>query len=413
MVDHQGRTTVLHVARNPTYLIYRYGPLTLWLLGLVGTSLAALTLHALLRRNRVLSSIRSLALDHGFGGFLLLDREGRVRWMNETLRSQLGLVGGQAKTPKKLTALWERCPDMVSFCQDTLAAQTAERRVFAAAIEVNGERRRCRMVAEPLLAKTHGDPHWLIRITDGNESADSDLYGTWAIMARRVAHDVKSPLTTILLTLQRLQMEYRERAPSVASRLDRYSNRIEERIAELRRLTNSFLKFANIEQPELADVHVNHLVEEVGESIRSGLPPDIRLKLRLARGLPIVSLDRDLIISALKNLIDNAVEAMIEGGTVTISTGLARGLKPSADSEVGDYVDLEVMDTGTGVPDDLKVRIFEPGFSTAEDGTGLGLAIVKKIVNDHGGAVKVESDAGAGSAFSIYLPVEFTVRAPM
>jgi len=411
LVDHDGRTTVLRLARNPTYLLHRYGPLTLWLLGLVGASLVGLVLYALLRRNRLLRSIQSLALDPGPGGFLLLDREGRVRWMNETLQSRLGLDRVRAKPPRNLAALSQRSPDLVSFCQDALAAQPAERKVFVGPMAINGERRPARMVAEPVQAKVHGDPHWLVRISDGRESADSDLSGTWAMMARRVAHDVKSPLTTILLTLQRLQMEYRERAPSVASRFDRYSTRIEERVAELRHLTNSFLKFTNIEEPELTDVEVNHLVEELGECLRRSLPSDIRLKLKLERGLPTVSLDRDLIMSALNNLVDNAVDAMIEGGTITISTGLARGVKPSAECDVGDYVELEVMDTGSGVPDDLKGHLFDPGFSTAENGSGLGLAIVKKIVSDHGGVVTVESEAGAGSAFSIYLPVKNRIRA--
>ncbi len=224
------------------------------------------------------------------------------------------------------------------------------------------------------------------------------------MMAQRVAHGLKNPLTSILLTLQRLQIEYRERAPAVANRLDRYSGRIEARIEELRRLTNNFLKFANVEEPDLEEVDLSDVVRAFADSCQRSLPPDIRLSLKLGTDLPAVRVDREQMHDVLDNLITNAMNAMPDGGAISISTCCARGVQLD-EGPPRDYVELEVMDTGTGISDDIKVRLFEPGFSREADGSGLGLAIVKKIITDHEGELRVQSEVGSGSAFSIYLPV--------
>ncbi len=118
----------------------------------------------------------------------------------------------------------------------------------------------------------------------------------------------------------------------------------------------------------------------------------------------MVSLDRAQIWAVLDNLVANAVNAMPDGGVITLSTSVARAVQISEVEAAGDYVILEVLDTGTGILPEHRERIFEPGFSTAVEGTGLGLAIAHKIVKDHGGTITVESHLGSGSAFCVHLP---------
>jgi signal transduction histidine kinase len=225
-------------------------------------------------------------------------------------------------------------------------------------------------------------------------------------MAQRVAHDIKNPLSTILLTLQRLQMEYRDKAPEVAAALDTYTARIIDSIEYLRQMARNFMKFVNVEKLNLTDVDLNELVQETSEVIRKELPPDIALELALCQKLPFSRLDQDQIKSVLENLVLNAVNAMPEGGRITVSTKPARALQfDNNAAEPRDYIELEVLDTGVGIPEANLAHIFEPDFSSTKNGTGLGLAIVKKIIDDHGGRIEVQSTPGVGSTFCIYLPV--------
>lgn len=205
----------------------------------------------------------------------------------------------------------------------------------------------------------------------------------------------------MLLTLQQLQMEYREGAPAIANRLDRYATRIEDRIGQLRQLTSNFLKFVNVEEPNLVEANLTELVERFAAELRRSLPPDIQLTLKSQSGLPMVRIDPEQIHALLDNLTANAINAMPDGGVITISTSLTHA--PGDDSNT--HMMLELLDTGAGMDPDVASRIFEPGFTTAEEGSGLGLAIVKKIVDDHDRIVTVESELGTGSVFSVCLPL--------
>jgi signal transduction histidine kinase len=249
------------------------------------------------------------------------------------------------------------------------------------------------------------EDQWLVCI-QAADAADADAYRTWGLMARRVAHDLKNPLTSMLLTLQRLQMEYRDRAPDVADDLDAYTARIEERIEYLRRMTKNVMKFIDAETPTLARTDLNAYLDARIDLLRSGLPPDIHLRTKKTPDLPPVRIDAEQMESVLENLIGNAVNAMPEGGQITIATRLEQGLRLGLDASPRDYVEVEVLDTGVGMEDTVLERLFEPGFTTSEDGTGLGLAIVQKVIRDHGGHIHVESERGTGSAIGLFLPVD-------
>jgi signal transduction histidine kinase len=199
-----------------------------------------------------------------------------------------------------------------------------------------------------------------------------------------------------------MQIEYRERAPAVANRLDRYSRRIEDRIEQLRQMTNNFLKFVDVDRPVLRRVSLNDLVRAFADSLGRTLPPDIRVVTRLAPDLPPVHADADQVHAALDNLTANAVNAMPEGGVITLATAPAPCARPGEPPIDG--VALEVLDTGVGIAEAVRPHLFEAGVSGTEGGSGLGLAIVRKIVTDHGGTIAVSTEAGIGSAFTVVLP---------
>jgi signal transduction histidine kinase len=404
MVDDEGGTSTVELVPNPWYQVMRYGPATglgavVLLLMAGGTGIARLRAD-----RRLLSELHDIPPAGPPTGQLCIDRRGRVRWLNPTFRSWL--VPYEDGPPRHVDDLEAYAGEVADFASDVLAGGSGDARSVETPVTIDGTSFDALLSAVSFVTRSRGDPHWLIRVEDRCYRVDADEARTWAMMAERVAHGLKNPLTSMLLTVQRLQTEYRERAPAVAGRLDRYSHRVEEGIRQLRTMTANFLKFVNVDQVELVETDLHRFVGAFADSLHARLPPDIRLKLELDDRLPPVRLDREQMDVVLDNLVANSMNAMPDGGTITLACGTARGVLLPETERTRDYVEIEVLDTGQGIAPEVRARLFEPGFSTEKDGSGLGLAIVRKIVRDHGGEVRVESEVGTGSAFTVYLPLE-------
>jgi nitrogen-specific signal transduction histidine kinase len=398
------RWVAMRLASNPWYLVNRFGPR----LALASTGLALLGLTGsvvvLRRRDRMRDLIQRLTADAGERGLLLLDRHGAIRWTNAPFRRMLW--PGNGRRPRRFDAFEEDAPDLANLCREALAARPPRLISAAVRLRVDGRHREFDAVADPVVAGASGDPHWMVRL----QLAATDRLvppPDWGILAARVAHDVKNPLTSIRLSVQHMQQEYVRRAPAVAPTLDEHVARVERRIEQLRQLTNNLLKFVDRRSLEREETDLNALVRDFAAGLQGGgIPYDITLRLELDEALPRVPLDAEQIRSLLDNLFYNALNAMARRGTITLATRLARDMQFDAAAPTRDCMVLEVLDTGEGIPADRLERIFEPGFSTTAGGSGLGLALVRKIAVDHGGRITVESEPGVGSAFTVFLPIE-------
>jgi len=399
-------TVALELIQNPYYWVYHYGPSALWVLGVSLMLGVALVLQHQHRRNKVMRQVQAVAFDAGERGFLLIDPKERIQWMNTTLQRWLGIPMLQQIERLPYGEALEATPALVAFLQKVVAVQPPRHHEERLVWQADGQERALRVVAEPLPVSRTSPPYWLAQIEDEARASALEHAQTWAMMAQQVAHDIKNPLTSILLTLRRMQMEYREQVPDLADTLDPYSTRIVDRIEHLRRMTRNFMKFVGQEVPMLVPTNLSAFVQEQSNALQQSLPPDIHLALNLADDLHFVRMDHEQMASVLENLVSNAVNALPEGGSITLATSLARALRFPAAPGPCDYVTLEVMDTGQGMSEPEQQLVFEPGFTTAQQGTGLGLAIVKKIMTDHEGHIEVESEPGSGSAFTLYLPCE-------
>jgi len=230
----------------------------------------------------------------------------------------------------------------------------------------------------------------------------------WREVARRVAHEIKNPLTPIALSAERIHRHLtRGTAPDAASLevIRTCAETIRNAVETVRTLVDEFSVLARFPASRPQPASLNSLVE--GALIMfNGRLEDIRVRTELAQDLPAVMADPEAIKRAVANLVDNAAEAMRDAilKEITISTSLVASR---------DAVELAVSDTGQGVSRDLKERLFLPYFSTKQRGTGLGLAIVSRIVEDHRGSIRVEENKPFGSRFVIELPVAVeTVGAP-
>ena len=217
----------------------------------------------------------------------------------------------------------------------------------------------------------------------------------WRDVARRIAHEIKNPLTPIQLSAQRIRRKYLKQFPD-AGVLDQATRTIIQEVEMLKTMVKEFSSFARLPESNLQPDSLNSTIEEAVQLYRNAISEKIRLVTDLDHHLPRFSLDHEQMKRVFINLIDNALAAIAEEGEIKISTHF--------DSEYN-IVLTEIIDTGTGVPAEIQPRLFEPYITTQKHGSGLGLSIAAQIISDHNGFIRHQNVATGGSCFSIELPV--------
>jgi two-component system nitrogen regulation sensor histidine kinase NtrY len=219
----------------------------------------------------------------------------------------------------------------------------------------------------------------------------------WKEVAQRVAHEIKNPLTPIALSAERIRKHVDRPTPDSDFVIRKCSDVILGSVQTMRRLVNQFASLAQFptSRPKVCDL--NSIVES-SLALFAGRIQHIRIVKRLGGGIPPVLADPEALKRALANLIDNAAEAMQSSllRELTIETGLIEGHTTA---------EIVVADTGHGLNDEMRERLFLPYFSTKQRGTGLGLAIASKIIQEHSGAIRAEQNSPTGARFIIELPL--------
>jgi two-component system, NtrC family, nitrogen regulation sensor histidine kinase NtrY len=225
----------------------------------------------------------------------------------------------------------------------------------------------------------------------------AERVAAWRELARRLAHELKNPLFPLQLTVENL-VRARQQSPEQFDEVFRESSAtMLAEIANLKTIISRFSEFSRMPQPQFQRVQVNEMVQNVARLLQAQLQspehPAIECRLELAEALQPIAADPELLHRAFSNLALNAMDAMPQGGTLTLRT------RPS-----GDRVAVEIADTGSGLTAEECERLFTPYYTSKAHGTGLGLAIVQSIISDHGGRISVHSQPGRGATFMIELP---------
>ncbi|WP_028321450.1 sensor histidine kinase [Desulfatiglans anilini] len=231
---------------------------------------------------------------------------------------------------------------------------------------------------------------------DLSEIEKAQRMAAWREVARRIAHEVKNPLTPIQLSAQRLKKRYGEKLSGEDYRIfNECTGMIVRQVEELKGLVNEFSNFARMPAANRAPSDLRGIVEE-SLSLYREAHREVVFRFEDAPEFPVFPLDREQMKRVLINLLDNAIEAVEGDGEITVRLAF---------DAVQQVVRIEVADNGKGVSPDHRSKLFEPYFSTKKHGTGLGLAIVNTIVNDHDGFIRVEKNVPRGTRFIIELPV--------
>ena len=237
-------------------------------------------------------------------------------------------------------------------------------------------------------------------LEDLTELIQAQQLAAWNEAARRIAHEIKNPLTPIRLSAERLLKKYRQGDPGLGDALEQGVDIIVREVGTLQAMVDEFSRYARMPRPRPARVDLGQLVAETLHLYRN-LKPGVAIEGSVDPGVPPVWLDGEQIKRALINLLDNAVEATGAPGRIAV-TARAR------DSQL----EIQVADTGRGIPPASREKLFLPHFSTKGRGTGLGLAIVHRIVTDHQGSIRVEDNSPQGTVFTLELPLQQAPAGP-
>ncbi|MBI5041803.1 MAG: HAMP domain-containing protein [Gammaproteobacteria bacterium] len=333
-------------------------------------------------------------------GVISLAPDLRVRMLNDASAQILGL-GAEECTETALEALAQQHHVLQPLVDTVLEQQRQNSAQWTAEITLFGSRGRqvliCRATTLP------GDdihPGGLVLVLDDITALiQAQRDAAWGEVARRLAHEIKNPLTPIQLSAERLRRKFLDRmTPEDAEILDRSTHTIVQQVETMKEMVNAFSEYARAPQIQLQVLDLNRLVREVLDLYRGGRGhPAITAELDPAA--PRVEADTGRLRQLLHNLIKNAQEALADTAEARIR--VTTRVICSADEQP--YVELAVQDNGAGFSAEMLAKLFEPYVTTKTKGTGLGLAIVKKIVEEHGGIIQAENAPEGGALICIRL----------
>jgi two-component system nitrogen regulation sensor histidine kinase NtrY len=359
------------------------------------------TSHAALEeRRRYIENI----LAHIDAGVIAVDGEGKVTAVNPAAVSQLGAAAGGG-LGVDAREMFQRAgyPEVA----DLLHGLVTDRLTSGARRSVVRESEGRTLVATATALESSDDSprDYVLFFEDVSQIAAAQRMQAWREVARRIAHEIKNPLTPIQLSAQRVERKLAAHLPRAEREiLEDATRTIVSQVEELKRLVNEFGQFARQAQGEKRLHDLNALVEET-LPLFSQSRPEISMRFEADTSLPSVEIHRESVKRALINLLDNAVAAV--SGEIGGADATARSreivVRTRYDAALA-RVCLEVLDSGPGVPVEARSRIFEPYYSTRTGGTGLGLAIVASIAADHRAFVRYYDNTPTGSRFVVEFP---------
>ncbi len=328
-------------------------------------------------------------------GVVTLDGAGVVLQSNHAFAALLGLNADSSLAGKRIESF------LPPECAEDLAGVIRRANRMGAAsteLEFQAHRRTLHLsVTSARLELGRGQAGSVLVVEDTTELLRAQRQLAWKEVAQQVAHEIKNPLTPIALSAERIGKHLDRGQPESPSIIRKCTEVILGCVATLRMLVDQFSALAQFPASQPRPCDMNQIVEEA-LALFGGRLEGITVQRNLESGLPPVLADPEAIRRALANLIDNAAEAM--NGSLLRVLGLQTAL-----SEDGTAAEVTVSDTGSGLSDEIRERLFLPYYSTKRRGTGLGLSIAAKIVQEHGGSISAEANIPKGARFLLRLPL--------
>lgn len=327
-------------------------------------------------------------------GVMLVDNRGVVRLANKTARDVLDV-----KTGQRLGNFNEELHHLV----DQFAQQGGDMLQQQVKIDHEGQNRTLLVRLVPSDVTAEGMQSVVVTFDDITTLLSAQRVAAWAEVARRIAHEIKNPLTPIQLSAERLKRRYKEQITHDVDTFTELTDVIVRQVEDMRRMVNEFSDFARMPTPVFAPENIQKLVNEVLLLHRTARA-DIQFDVVMPKAPISLNCDRGQIRQVLTNLIENAAQA-IEEQKRDENTPEGRINVVVKKTQRG-KITITVVDNGPGLPSDIETeKLFDPYVTTKKKGTGLGLAIVRKVVDEHGGAIKLVKLEGRGTKAELDLPL--------
>ncbi len=258
----------------------------------------------------------------------------------------------------------------------------------------DGQELHLAVVATALVGDSGSSEGAVLVLDDVTPLIRAQKVAAWREVARRLAHEIKNPLTPIQLCAERLRRHFAGAPPGAKALVDECTTTIVGEVESLKGLVDEFSQFARMPAPRTVPTDMAQLITET-LALYNGIFADVRIERRFADELPLVRLDAEQIRRVIINLVDNAIEAVQRRGDIVVETQMDRA---------NSVARVIVSDDGPGIPPAEREKLFLPYYSTKGRGSGLGLAIVRRIIAEHGGSVEVTGNTPRGTRFTIELP---------
>ncbi len=315
-------------------------------------------------------------------GVIGINGDGRISIVNRSAERLLGRAENEALG----LPLAEVAPELAEIFD---AARSGNQRLVQRQVTVsrNGQERNysVRVTSEQTTEAEHG---YVITIDDITELVLAQRTSAWADIARRIAHEIKNPLTPIQLSAERLRRKYGKSITDDPAVFEQCTETIVRQVDDIKRMVDEFSRFARMPKAVIADEDVAETVRQVVFLLRVA-HPDIDFDVELPADVMNARFDRRLISQALTNIVKNATEAI----AAVPADALGRGHITVSAARDGKDVVIDVIDNGIGLPKENRARLLEPYVTTREKGTGLGLAIVNRVLEEHGGKLELRDAA--------------------
>jgi two-component system nitrogen regulation sensor histidine kinase NtrY len=328
-------------------------------------------------------------------GLLSIDRNGIITTFNPSAERILGLSADRFRGRPANDVFKEFGLDLFQTAYDRMLANDRDDLALEGQVDLQGKLKTIGLNGSRMRDEADRDLGFVLVFEDLTELIKAQKVAAWQEVARRVAHEIKNPLTPIQLSAQRLRKKFYEKAPDFERVFDDATNVIVNEVSSLKHMVDEFSKFARLPAPQMARQSLHEVIEQVVALYRAA-HKDITLIVNLDEELPPINFDREQVNRVLVNLFDNAIQAMNHKGRVWVSTRYDTKRKRAI---------VTVADEGPGIAPEDQERLFVPYFTRKKTGTGLGLAIVRRIITDHEGHIQAGNNLPKGAVFTFELPV--------
>jgi two-component system nitrogen regulation sensor histidine kinase NtrY len=332
-------------------------------------------------------------LDRLATGVVSIDGTGSIRTWNAAASRLLGMDPRVAGLPAS-AVFGTRELKPLAIAIDEASRNREDLRPQDVAVTLEGREVHLAVMTTPLRRDDGTTDGMVVVFDDVSPLIRAQKAAAWREVARRLAHEIKNPLTPIQLCAERLRRHFTQAPEPTRALVEECTTTIVGEVESLKGLVDEFSQFARMPAPRAVPTDLHALLDEA-LALYKGLFTEVEFRRHFVEGLPRVGVDQEQIRRVVINLVDNAIEAMDRRGAIDLETEHDR---------TNSVVRIVVADNGPGIPAAQREKLFLPHYSTKQRGSGLGLAIVRRIVAEHGGSIAVTDNTPRGTRFAIELP---------